>query len=194
MTLALVLALQEMDLFPTPDLKGWRRVPIKGLADKAVWKVDQGVLVVDGVNALEMLLYEKELGDGTLKVEWRWRKHEDPKAAYNGGVYVRTSLDGKSWVQAQVARQDKSPVVGDLMGMIPGSDKRQDHFQKGASPEKPIGEWNAYEIACQGGTIKLSVNGKPTATWENCPLLKGHVGIQAEFGVIEVRAIRFTPQ
>jgi hypothetical protein len=41
--------------------------------------------------------------------------------------------------------------------------------------------------------MKLTVNGKPTATWENCPLLKGHVGIQAEFGVIEARAIRFTP-
>jgi len=56
------------------------------------------------------------------------------------------------------------------------------------------GKWNAYDIACQGGTISLSVNGKPTAVWENCPLLKGRVGIQAEFAVIEVRAIRFKPQ
>jgi hypothetical protein len=184
-----------VDLFPGKDLKGWRRVPIKPLADKPVWTLseDGKTLVVDGVGATEMLLHEKEVADGTLHVEWRWRKHADPKLAYNGGVYVRTASDGKTWVQAQVARADKAPVVGDLMGMIPGDEKRQDHFQKGPSPEAPLGEWNSYDVTCKGGRIELSVNGKPTAVWESCPLLKGHVGIQAEFGVIEVRAIKFKP-
>ncbi len=193
---ALLLALQTdgwTDLFPAKDLKGWTRVPIKPLADKAVWTLseDGKTLVVDGVGATEMLLYDKEFGDGVFHVEWRWRKHTDPKAAYNGGIYVRTPADGKSWVQAQVARADKSPVVGDFIGMIPGNPKRQEHFQKGASAEHPLGEWNAYDITCKGGTISLSVNGKPTAVWENCPLLKGRVGMQAEFAVYEVRAIRF---
>lgn len=197
LALALAAAVQDgwIDLFPSKDLQGWKRVPIKPLAEKAVWSLsgDGKTLVVDGVGAVEMLLHEKEFGDGVFRVEWRWRKHEDPKLAYNGGIYVRTSMDGKTWVQAQVARAEKSPVVGDLMGMIPGDEKRQDHFQKGPSPEAPIGEWNAYEIACKGDRIDLSVNGKATATWEKCPLLKGHVGIQAEFGVLEVRAIRFKP-
>ena len=185
------------DLFPAKDLKGWTRVPIKPLADKKVWSVseDGKTLVVDGVGAVEMLLFDQEFGDGTFHVEWRWREHTDPKGVYNGGIYVRTAADGKTWVQAQVARADKSPVVGDLMGMIPGDEKRQDHFHKAsASPEKPLGEWNAYDIECKGSTIKLSVNGTPTATWENCPLLKGRVGLQAEFAVIEVRAVRFKPQ
>ena len=130
------------DLFPAKDLKGWTRVPIKPLADKPVWTLteDGKTLVVDGVGAVEMLLHDQEFGDGTFHVEWRWRKHEDPKGVYNGGIYVRTAADGKTWVQAQVARGDKAPVVGDLMGMIPGHDKRQDHFQKAASPENPIGE------------------------------------------------------
>lgn len=193
--LTVVLALQgELDLFPDKDLKGWTRVPIKPLADKPVWTVKDKVLVVDGVGATEMLLHEKEFGDGTFHVEWRWREHTDPKGVYNGGIYVRTTADGKSWVQAQVARADTSPVVGDLMGMIPGNEKRQDFFQRASAiPEKPLGEWNAYDISCKGSTISLSVNGTPTATWENCPLLKGRVGIQAEFAVIEVRAIRFKP-
>ncbi len=198
LALALALAVQDgwTDLFPAKDLKGWKRVPIKPLADKPVWSLseDGKTLVVDGVGAVEMLLFEKEFGDGVLHVEWRWRKHADPKAAYNGGIYVRTAMDGKTWVQAQVARAEKSPVVGDLMGMIPGDEKRQDHFQKAASPESPIGEWNAYDIDCKGDRIELAVNGKATAVWEKCPLLKGHVGIQAEFAVIEVRAIRFKPR
>ena len=194
--MALLLALQTdgwTDLFPAKDLQGWTRVPIKPLAEKAVWSLseDGKTLVVDGVGATEMLLHEKEFGDGVFHVEWRWRKHTDPKAAYNGGVYVRTAADGKSWVQAQVARADKSPVVGDFIGMVPGREKRQEHFQKGASPEHPLGDWNTYDITCKGGTISLAVNGKPAAIWEGCPLLKGRVGIQAEFAVFEVRAIRF---
>jgi hypothetical protein len=197
MIIALVLALQaDIDLFPAKDLKGWTRVPIKPLADKAVWTVseDGKTLVVDGVGAVEMLLFDKEFADGTFHVEWRWRKHVDPKGVYNGGIYVRTAADGKTWVQAQVARAEKAPIVGDLMGMIPGDEKRQDHFQKAASPENPIGEWNSYDITCKGPAISLAVNGKTTAVWENCPLLKGRVGIQAEFAVIEVRAVRFKPE
>src|SRR5688500_14777496 len=49
MIIALLLALQaELDLFPAKDLKGWTRVPIKPLADKAVWTVgaDGKTLVV----------------------------------------------------------------------------------------------------------------------------------------------------
>jgi len=192
----LLLALQaEIDLFPDKDLKGWQRVPIKPLADKKVFSLseDGKTLVVDGVGATEMLLHERAFGDGTLRVEWRWRRHVDPRGAYNGGVYVRTT-DAKSWVQAQVARQEKPPVVGDLMGLLPGSDQRQDHFQKGPSPEKPLGEWNVYEIACDGPKISLVVNGTPTAVWENCPLLQGRVGLQAEFAVYEVRSLRFAPR
>jgi hypothetical protein len=183
-----------LDLLPGKDLKGWRRVPIKPLAAKPVWRVDgNGILVVDGVDAIEMLLHEREFGDGILHVEWRFRRNDDPTYVYNGGVYVRTALDGKSWVQAQVAHQDQRPVVGDLMGMVPGKEQRQDHFQTGPSPENPIGEWNAYQVECRGGTISLTVNGVKTATWEDCPLLRGHVGIQAEFAVVEVRAFRFKP-
>lgn len=195
--LTFVLALQgELDLFPDKDLKGWTRVPIKPLAEKKVFALseDGKTLVVDGVGATEMLLHEREFGDGTLRVEWRWREHTDPKGVYNGGIYVRTT-DAKSWVQAQVARGDKPPLVGDLMGMVPGNETRQDHFQRASAiPERPLGEWNVYEITCAGPRISLSVNGTPTAVWENCPLLKGRVGIQAEFAVIEVRAIRFTPK
>lgn len=184
------------DLMPGPDFKGWRRVAIKPLATKKVWShsPDGKTLYVDGTkdganDVVEMLLHEEERSDGVLRVEWRFRKIEG--AVYNGGVYVRTALDGKTWVQAQVAQQPMPPVVGDLIGMIPGDEKRQDRFQAGPSPAAPLGEWNVYEVTCRGPRISLVVNGKPAAVWENCPLLRGHVGLQAEFAFIEVRSIRF---
>lgn len=184
-----------MDLMPPKDLKGFVRVPIKPLADKPVFVSDGTTLVVDGVNATEMLLSDKEYGDGVFRVEWRWRKHADPKAAYNGGIYVRTAGDGKTWVQAQVARQEKSPVVGDLFADLPagadGKPKRVESFQKGPSPEAPLGEWNTTELACRGRRVELTVNGKTTAVWEDCPFPKGRVGVQAEFGIWEVRSMKF---
>ena len=59
------------------------------------------------------------------------------------------------------------------------------------SPASPVGEWNVTEIECKGPKIALTVNGKRTAAWTDCPFARGHVGIQAEFAFIEVRAIRF---
>jgi hypothetical protein len=183
----------EIELLPTPDLAGWRRVEINPLAKKPVWTVPEGgkVLLVDGADAKEMLLHEQEIGDGVLHVEWRFRKSTTEKAAYNGGIYVRTSLDGKAYVQAQVAHLEKPPVVGDVIAQVPGRTERVNVYQQGKSPENPIGEWNSYDITMRGSTIELRVNGLPTVTWTDCPMLRGHIGVQAEGAFFEVRTIKF---
>jgi hypothetical protein len=186
------------ELLPPREHQGFVRVPIKPLAAKSVFASDGKLLVVDGVDATEMLLSEREYGDGVFRVEWRWRKHADPKGLYNGGVYVRTAADCKTWVQAQVARQEKAPVVGDLMADLPagadGKPLRVERFQTGPSPEAPLGEWNVYEIECRGPRIALRVNGKLTAVWEDCPFPRGRVGVQGEFGIWEIRSMTWTPR
>jgi hypothetical protein len=184
-----------IDLMPGKDLKGWKRVPIDPLAAKAVWSVsgDGKLLLVDGVDAKEMLLYEKEFGDGVFHVEWRFRKQEGAKPVYNGGAYVRTSMDGKAWIQAQVAHQEKPPVVGDLFAAVPGQSARVDVLQKGPDRSRPPGEWNAFDLTCKGKSIALAVNGHVTAEWTDCPMARGHVGLQAEFAFFEVRSLRFKP-
>ena len=183
----------EIELLPTADLTGWRRVELNPLARKPVWTTteDGKTLLIDGADAKEMLLYEQELGDGVLHVEWRFRKNPVDKATYNGGVYVRTSLDGKAYVQAQVAHLEKPPVVGDVIAQVPGRTERVNVYQKEKSPENPIGEWNNYDITMRGSTIELRVNGLPTVTWTECPMLRGHIGLQAEGAFVEVRSIKF---
>lgn len=178
-------------LMPDAKLTGFRRVPLDPLADKTVWQVKDGVLIIDGVGAKEMLLTEREFGDGVLRVEWRFRPAEGASPVYNGGVYVRTPLDGKSWVQLQVAHVDKPPVVGDLIAQVPGSTERVNVFQAGLSPERPIGEWNTYEVSALGKAVELTVNGQRTVVWPDCPMPSGHVGLQAEGAVIEVRKLEF---
>jgi hypothetical protein len=197
-----------VDLLPPASLDGFERVPIDALADKPVWQVrPDGSLFIDGVGAKEMLLSERALGDGSLHVEWRFVPPQsalpaspqpgtapaDAALVYNGGVYVRTALDGKSWVQLQVSHADKPPVVGDLIAQVPGQAERVDVFQTQPSASAPIGEWNTYDISLRGPAIELMVNGKPAAAWAACPLLTGHVGLQAEGSPIEVRAFRYRP-
>lgn len=186
-----------IDLFPGKDLAGWRRVPIDPLAAKPVWSIsaDGKTLLIDGVEAKEMLLHEKERGDGVFQVEWRFRKLPGEKPVYNGGVYVRSSLDGQVWVQAQVAHADKPPVVGDLFGMTPvaGTLARTEVFQRGPDRSRPPGDWNTYRITCRGKRVSLEVNGAVTATWEDCGVARGHLGLQAEFSPIEVRSLKFKP-
>ena len=112
---------------------------------------------------------------------------------YNGGVYVRTALDGKSWVQLQVSHADEPPIVGDLIAQVPGRPERVDVFQQQPSAAAPIGEWNVYDVSLRGPNIALSVNGRPAAQWAACPLSTGHIGLQAEGSPIEVRALRYHP-
>jgi Domain of Unknown Function (DUF1080) len=187
------------NLLPSAGLEGYRRVPLDPLADKPVWQMrPDGSLFIDGEGAKEMLLGEREFSDGTLHVEWRFLEHQSPTpggaaAVYNGGVYVRTALDGKSWVQLQVSMADKPPVVGDLIAQVPGRAERVEVFQTQPSAGAPVGEWNSYDVSMRGSTIELRVNGKPSVVWTSCPMVTGHIGLQAEGSPIEVRAFRFQP-
>jgi hypothetical protein len=186
------------DLFPDKDFKGWRRVPIDPLAAKAVWKhsADGKTLLCDGTGGVkELLMNEEERGDGIFHVEWRWGKDQGEKPNYNGGIYLRSALDGKTWIQAQVARGAKPPVVGDFIGMLAedGKPKRVDLLQKGPSREAPVGDWNTYEITCKGKAISLWVNGGVTLVWEDFPIARGHLGLQAEFAAYEFRSLKYKP-
>lgn len=187
-----------IDLMPGKDLKGWRRValPPDPLPAKNAWSVDpaKGLLVCDGEGVKEMLLEEAERGDGIFHVEWRFRKGEG-RTGHNGGVYFRSSLDGKVWHQAQVADTPKPPQVGDVFAMTPagGEVKRVEVVQKGPNRMRPLGEWNAFEITCRGREVTLRVNGEETVRWEDCPVPRGHLGFQAEFFYLEFRNVRFKP-
>lgn len=190
-----------VDLFPSKDLKGWKRYPLDPtvpLASKAVYKVsdDGKLLIVDAVGGIkEVLIQDEERGDGIFHVEWRWGKDQGEKPNYNGGIYLRSAPDGKTWIQAQVARGPKPPGVGDFIGMlmVDGKPTRVDKLQAGPSREAPVGEWNTYDITCRGKKISLSVNGAETLVWDDFPIARGHLGIQAEFANYEIRALRWKP-
>jgi hypothetical protein len=184
-----------VDLLPGKNLRGWRRVaiaPDTALNAKNPWKVEGNLLLCDGVDVKEMLLYDRAFGDGVFHLEWRFRKL-DGKKDYNSGAYVRTAGDGKVWHQVQIAHQDRPPLLGDLFGdsLVKGKPERVLVRGEGARRANRPGEWNTYEVTAKGDTISVWINGATTLTWNECPLKKGHVGMQAEFYFIEFRNLKF---
>jgi hypothetical protein len=195
-----------IDLFPGKDLAGWKRVPIlpdTKLAAKNPWSVDKDkrVLVCDGVGIKEMLLYGKPFGDGVLHVEWRFRPVKDKgkdmdMPVYNSGIYVRTDFKGTYWHQAQVAHNIKPPFMGDLFGKTRRGPDIADFLVRGEGAKlvKGPGEWNTYDITCDGKTISVRVNGSAACKMTDCEVPSGYLGMQAEFFFIEFRELKFQPK
>jgi hypothetical protein len=182
-----------IDLLVGTDLKHWKRVPIppgSKLSAKNPWKLARTPdLTCEAVGIHEMLLFDKEFGDGIFHVEWRFQPVEGKKG-YNSGVYVRNSADGAIWHQAQVGNKN----VGYLFGQTLDRDGKKAGFNSkaiGAQRGKEAGEWNTYEITCKGKTVTLWVNGAVTTEWTACEVPRGYVGLEAEGWVIEFKNVKF---
>lgn len=185
-----------IDLLDDVDLKNWKRVPIPPggkLNKKNAWRLDadKKTLLCDGVGVHEMLLYDKELADGIFHVEWRFDKVESKKGGYNSGVYVRNSADGGIWHQAQVGSKN----VGHLFGQTLDADGKKASIPGNKLPGmqrgKEAGEWNTYEITCQGKNITLWINGAVTAEWKTCDVPRGYIGLEAEGWVIAFKNVKW---
>ena len=183
------------NLLTDTALTNWKRVPIppapKGkLSERNPWNLpgDGKTLICDGVGVHEMLLWEKEVGDGVFHVEWRFKKLEGKKG-YNSGVYARNSADGAIWHQAQVGSKNVGYIFGDTL--VDGAKKRINIASKVPQRGKEAGEWNTFEITCKGKTMHLWVNGAVTCAWDNCQVDKGFLGLEAEGWYIEFKNVKF---
>jgi hypothetical protein len=181
------------DILPDASLKGWSRgaiPPADPLRDYAGWKVDKAsrtILCEGDKLAHEWLRWDKELADFIFHAEWRFRKLEgEPR--YNSGVFVRNSKDALIWHQGQTGAGG-----GYLFGntLVAGEAKRLNLREKMTENRvKPIGEWNTYEIRCQGRTIALWVNGAVVNEFAECDVPKGYIGLEAEGFPIEFRNLK----
>jgi hypothetical protein len=184
------------DILPPADLKGWYRVPVPptGQLGREQWHVDaeKKMLVCDGDGGHDMLLFDKEIGDAVLHVEFRYTKIEG-KSGYNSGIYVRNSKDGALWHQAQIG--DASG--GYLFGETPEADGKKKFFtlnkQVTDSRVKHAGEWNTIEITAVGKVLTLWVNGEVTCQFEDCGQAKGRLGLEGEGYRIEFRNLKVKP-
>jgi 3-keto-disaccharide hydrolase len=184
-----------INVMPDSSLSHWTRVaipPDRPLNKYTQWSVDarSHTLVCAGDGGHEWLRYDRqELGDFLFHVEWRLIKHEGPKG-YNSGVFVRNNRNGSIWYQAQVGSASGGYWFGYDNPAVKGPISFNLRSQMTTNPVKPAGEWNTFEIRCQGAKLILRVNVVKTSEFDDCKNLKGYLGLEAEGSRIEFRHMR----
>ncbi len=136
-------------LYNGKDLTGWH---VQN-GTMAVWKVEGNLIVCEGAGG-GWLTTDREYGDFELRVEWKI-----PKGG-NSGIGLRYPGQGDpahEGMEIQIL-DDPAPEYKNL---DPAQYTGGIYYQAAptAHPEKPAGEWNKYEIRCQGSRVKIKLNG-----------------------------------
>ena len=188
-------------LFNGKDLEGWSHVLVDGGKKDEVWSVEDGVLVCKG-QPFGYLFTGESYQDFTLTFEWRW---PEGKEAGNSGVLLRIAGEPNGFMPTCVEAQLKTQNAGDIWAFfgakVEGDAERKveikDHKDlkdfvgvKGMKVvEKPVGEWNKYEIKVSGGDIELTINGELVNRASGLDILSGPIGFQSEGAEIHFRNI-----
>jgi hypothetical protein len=210
-------------LFNGKDLTGWTTFldpRVKEADPKKVWTIENGEIHCLG-KPNGYLLTEKEYGDYTLRLQWKW-----PEKPGNSGVFVHVSGPDKIWpkgVECQLfagragdfwlvdgfkmatdsprdpnserhfARIGDKFVKPESTGEQPKAKARPKYDIVGKQVEKPVGEWNQYEITCKGDTIKVVVNDHHVNTGTQAEATKGKILLQSEGAPVVFRNIEISP-
>ena len=212
-----------LDLFNGRDLAGWTQAVRAGdTPDPGTWTVADGVLKCSG-KPNGYIRTEGSYKSYKLTLEWRWSGPDLPPNAQgqprmrNSGVLVHISGPDTVWpksIEAQLMQTNAGDIydigsvgfaeltaVREKAVAAAGADaeavKRAQAQRKVArakdSSEKPVGEWNTYEITCSGDTVTLRVNGVEQNRATKVGATEGHIALQSESAPIEFRNVRLTP-
>jgi hypothetical protein len=192
-------------LFNGRDFSGWK-VPD---GDNGHWKVVDGVIDYDAESEApgeKSLRTEKEFGDYTLKLDWRIKEtpYVNPNVPYilpdgthakdthgkemklalpdsDSGVYIRGS--GRHQVNIWCW-----PIGSGEMYGVRMDQNTPPALRAAVTPrmqaDRPVGEWNQFEITVRGKTVKVVLNGKPVIPEATLPDLpeRGPVVLQHHGG------------
>jgi hypothetical protein len=193
-----------ISLFNGKDLSGWKAVAKDAKLDaKEAWSVlADGTLRCTG-KPTGYLITEKDYENYTLRFRWKYTPTELKRP--NSGVLIHCQPGEAFWphsYEAQLAKgnagdlwfqyddQKKLPTVEVPEEQRDAANKegrRIIRIKSEADYEKAVGEWNDYEIICQGGEIKILVNGKLANHAKNASLKRGKIALQAEGAEIHFR-------
>jgi len=151
---------QSTPLFDGKTLEGW-----EGDKEK-VWRVADGVIVggsLQGNPRNEFLTSAKSYSNFVLKLEY---KLVGTEGFVNGGVQIRSRRIPKPPNEMSGYQAD---IGAGMSGSLYDESRRNKVLSK-ADPElikkteKP-GEWNSYEIRCEGLRVRLTLNGVQTVDY-----------------------------
>ena len=176
---------KRVDLFNGKNLAGWE------IQNNGRFSVKNGRLRVDrGTGWLRSV---ETFADFTLKLQFRFLE-----ANAKSGIFVRTGATSKKdengWPDNGYQVQCMDAITGKppLAPMIPHGAPPSEHQSDLAAMKKaykPVGEWQSYEITAKGETLSVKLNGLLITTATGIKNHDGHLGIQAENGLLEFREI-----
>jgi hypothetical protein len=188
-------------LFNGRDLSGWKVPP----GDNGHWKVIDGVIDYDAQSEApgeKSLFSEREFGDFVLRVDWRIKEtpYVNPNVPYilpDGthardihGRELRLALpDSDSGIYLRGSSKHQVNIwcwpigSGEIYGVR--TDRRTaPELRAAVTPrtqaDKPVGEWNTFEITVRGNTVSVVLNGQtvlPGAVIPDLPA-RGPIALQ----------------
>ncbi|MDR3456779.1 MAG: DUF1080 domain-containing protein [Verrucomicrobiae bacterium] len=183
----------KTELFDGKSFTGWTFVSKETNAPAAsIWSVTNGVIACLGKpNGYARTL--QSYHDYQLHAEWRF-----PAGPGNSGVFLHISGADKVWPTCLEA-QLLSGSAGEIR-LNGGS--HADHLappdaksfpRRQPSSEKPVGEWNSYDILCRSNTVTVRVNGVLQNEITGASVSSGAIGLQAEGKLVEFRNLTIEP-
>lgn len=185
--------LSEQALFNGQDFTGWTfHSDTKGAKLEEVFTIENGVLVCKG-NPIGYLRTSEDYTNFELSLEWR---HDPRFSPGNSGVLMRMHGADKVWpksIEAQLQHRNAGDIWNiDEFPMQTEASRTEGRWTGKALPcnEKPLGEWNRYDITLDGGELRLYVNGELQNAAHWCEERPGKICLQSEGAVIQFRNIR----
>jgi hypothetical protein len=191
------------------DLSSWSFFLVDPNAKMGdVWSVRDGMIVCRGV-PLGFLMTKDTFTSYRLVVEWRFAPGTavTKEKAPNSGVFLRLNGELRGLprtYEVQLKTGDAGDVYGfwgmkvagdparaksgknDAMGEMTG-------VSKAAAAEKPVGEWNRYEIVLDGPRLEVTLNGTKVNSVTAADVVAGHVGLQSEGAEVHFRKVELQP-
>ena len=192
-----VVPKEKIVLWNGKDFTGWKLfVPDAGYDVTRTWSIKEGVIRCEGKPGGYMRT-EADYADYLFHVEWRWAG-----GGGNSGVLAHMSGPDVVWpksLECQLASENAGDfwVIGGVetkehaKGGKRVSDRRVIKLKK--SSEKPLGQWNAYDILCKDDWVAVVVNGVLQNLATKCSVTSGKICLQSEGAPIEFRNIYLEP-
>jgi type 1 glutamine amidotransferase len=194
-----------VSLFNGKDLEGWKAPA----GDNGHWKVIDGVIDYDAQSEAagdKSLWSDREYGDFVLRVDWRLKEapflNKNVPYILPDGTHAR-DIQGKE-MRMTLPDADSGvflrgdgkfqvniwcwPIGSGEMYSVRTDPATAPELRAAATPrtqaDKPVGEWNHFEITVRGKTVKVVLNGKvviPGATIPDLPA-RGRLAFQHHGG------------
>jgi len=195
---------EKIVLWNGTDFTGWKlftREPDHDVTK--TWSIKDGVIRCEGKPAGYMRT-EKDYADYLFHVEWRW-----PEKGGNSGALVHMSGPDKVWpksLECQLASGNAGDfwLIGEgrryTENIETAEHAKADERVRGRnvrklkeSSEKPLGQWNSYDIICKDDWVVVLVNGVLQNVATKSTITSGKICLQSEGTPVEFRNIYVEP-